>query len=188
MKSTITTVIALFVYACSVSAQVSNGNSTDQPTRSYFQQVYFSIWGPTAFAGVNYDIRFTGRENGIGARAGLGVIPQYVEYRTINGSKQRTEYRPTILSIPFGLNYVIGKKKHFVEVGGGMTYLTGDSLWYDDVTTTYTWLGWWGVNYRLNMRNRISMRAGLSGFISSEFGSKLSSRIPVPEWSIGYRF
>ena len=182
MKSVLTTVIAFAIFACTASAQ-----ETNKSDRSYFQQVYFSVWGPTAFAGVNYDIRFTGKENGIGARVGLGIIPQYVEYRKdINGVKQRTEYRPTILSTPFGLNYVIGKKKHFVELGVGMTYLNGDSLWYDDETTTYTWLRWWSVSYRLHMHNRLTMRAGLSGFIPNN--DNLAARIPVPEWSIGWRF
>ncbi|RFS22500.1 hypothetical protein DVR12_11905 [Chitinophaga silvatica] len=189
MKFTLMAVIALTISTCTVSAQESNDFSpkSQSPARPYSQQVYFSIWGPTAFAGINYDVRFTGREDGIGARAGFGIIPQYTEYRrNINGEKQRTEYRPTIVSIPFGLNYVLGKKKHHVEVGAGATYLSGDSLWYDDVTTSYTWLGWWSVNYRLNLRNRISMRAGISGFISTS--NNLAARLPVPEWSIGYRF
>lgn len=134
---------------------------------------------------MNYDIRFNGTNQGLGVRAGLGVAPDYSEkWYNRKGQVTGTIRRPVMLTIPFGLNYIIGTGKHFMEVGTGMTYLSDDSLCYDDITTSYTWLGWVSMNYRRTVGKHLLMRVGLTAMASKRYVAPF----PTPEWGMGFRF
>lgn len=69
--------------------------------------IYSEFLGPSATFGINYDARFDKTNNGLGWRAGLGLFK-------IDG---------TILTVPVGLNYLIGKRGSYLELGVGATYL-----------------------------------------------------------------
>lgn len=70
--------------------------------------VFFELGGP-GLASFNFDTRFTGRNDGIGGRIGIGGF-------SINDEGG--------VFVPVGLNYLIGKEtKHFFEVGAGFTYV-----------------------------------------------------------------
>ena len=72
--------------------------------------VFFEIGGP-GVASLNYDMRFTKSESGIGGRIGFGGF-------SIGSAGERT----TAIFIPIGINYLLGKdEKHYFELGGGVT-------------------------------------------------------------------
>jgi len=75
------------------------------------QSVYFELGGP-GIASFNYDTRFSGREGGIGGRIGVG-------YSKFVGDGS------SVLYLPLGINYLIGKEKHFFEMGAGVTPVFG---------------------------------------------------------------
>jgi hypothetical protein len=72
--------------------------------------VFFELGG-AGLASVNYDMRFTKKESGIGGRVGFGGFSL--------GSKSE---KSTAIFIPVGLNYIVGKDgRHYFEFGGGIT-------------------------------------------------------------------
>jgi hypothetical protein len=77
--------------------------------------IYGELGGNSLFFGANYDFRFKG-QNGLGMRVGIGFF---------GGSGGG------LLSIPVGLNYLVGKNgPSYFEAGLGATYLsyTGDDF------------------------------------------------------------
>jgi len=76
------------------------------------QSVYFELGGP-GLASFNYDTRFTGREDGIGGRIGVGGF-------TVDGDG--------VVFLPIGLNYLLGNDgRHYFELGAGATPIFGTS-------------------------------------------------------------
>jgi len=73
------------------------------------QSVYFELGGP-GIASFNYDLRFSGRQGGLGGRIGFGS--------SVDGN--------SVFFLPLGINYLIGKEKHFFEIGAGVTPVFGD--------------------------------------------------------------
>lgn len=78
---------------------------TDRPP----QAVYFLIGGSGPLLSVNYDRRFFKRANGFGFAVGLGYY---------------AELGVSIFSVPVSINYLIGRKSHFLEIGGGTTFIS----------------------------------------------------------------
>src|ERR1035438_2645049 len=70
--------------------------------------VYLEAGGPGLLS-VNYDMRFTQTQNGAGFRVGIGAF-------SINSV--------SVLTIPLGVNYLIGHQTNFFEVGAGYTYMS----------------------------------------------------------------
>jgi hypothetical protein len=97
MKKYVVSVVAI-VLAASVSKA--------QSAKAVFVEL-----GGAGLASVNYDMRFTKKESGIGGRVGIGGFSL--------GSKDN---RATAIFIPVGLNYIVGKdERHYFELGGGIT-------------------------------------------------------------------
>ncbi len=73
-------------------------------------QLYAELGGPSV-AGINFDTRFTKKENGIGGRIGFGGF-------SLDGSG--------VIFVPVGVNYLIGKPeaKNFFELGVNLTYVS----------------------------------------------------------------
>ena len=79
--------------------------------------VYAEIGGP-GLASANFDMRFAKKEDGFGFRVGIGG------FSLSDGFGDRAG----ILTVPVGLNYLIGKdQKNYFEVGAGFTYINGTS-------------------------------------------------------------
>jgi len=76
--------------------------------RTKSQGVFVEVLGNGLIYSVNYDTRFSQRFDGLGGRAGIGYI-------AIDGTR--------ITTMPFLLNYLLGKEKHFFEIGIGTTLL-----------------------------------------------------------------
>ncbi|QJB34775.1 hypothetical protein HF329_27140 [Chitinophaga oryzae] len=111
-------------------------------------------------------------------RAGAGFAPGYDESRTSHkriyqGGTAWDSAVTTVIRIPTrpnlfgGINYVFGlpdPDKHCVEVGVGMTYMFGDSLWFEEGVSGRTTLGWLSV-------------AGRRHFISKHFMFRIGAML-----------
>jgi hypothetical protein len=89
--------------------------------------MYFELGGP-GIASLNYDMRFTKSEKGIGGRVGVGgfVLPSF-------GSE-----RVTAIFIPIGLNYLLGKdERNYFELGGGVTVVNASDGTTSDFGATF---------------------------------------------------
>lgn len=71
------------------------------------KSIYFEVAGPGALYSINYDFRFKKRQNGLGMRVGASYF--------YNGSDN-------VVTVPVVLNYLCGKKGHYLELGTGVTY------------------------------------------------------------------
>lgn len=94
MKKLIVLLIVSFAFHTAVHAQEAA------------KAAYVEIGGPGLLS-VNYDMRFTKTQNGFGFRAGIGGF-------RVNGV--------SVVTVPLGLNYLIGKHNNYFEVGAGFTY------------------------------------------------------------------
>lgn len=71
------------------------------------KSIFFEAGGPGVLYSFNYDVRFNKRQNGLGMRIGFNY---YVF------SKKR------LATVPVMVNYLAGKKGHYLEIGAGITY------------------------------------------------------------------
>jgi hypothetical protein len=108
--------------------------------------VYFELGGP-GIASFNVDTRFTGRNDGLGGRVGIGGF-------SVNDEGA--------LFVPMGLNYLFGKNtKHFFEVGAGFTYVDYTSHVEEEGMFT-TSFGHVSFGYRMQPAGRgFSFRAAI---------------------------
>lgn len=130
------------------------------------QSVYFEIGGP-GLASFNYDTRFTGREDGIGGRIGIGGF-------SVDGSG--------VIFLPVGINYLLGKdSRHYFEIGAGATPVFANDDSDGDFSETF---GHLLFGYRLQPLNGgFTFRA----FINPIFGNGFF----IPYYvglSFGYKF
>jgi hypothetical protein len=77
------------------------------------KSVFLEVGGNGGLGSVNFDSRFNKTEKGLGYRAGFGFIPPTYSF---------ADSRPSIWTIPVGLNYLIGGHRHYLETGLGITY------------------------------------------------------------------
>ena len=96
-----------FCILCSLIALSQNGQGTSSVRAA---NVFLEVGGNGGIASVNYDWRFSNRNNGLGARVGLGVVGVLGGF---SGS-------PT-LSIPVAVNCLAGPGPHYLEIGAGIT-------------------------------------------------------------------
>jgi hypothetical protein len=128
--------IAIIIFS-TADAQYGKREAT-APAKAFF----FELGGP-GVASLNYDMRFTKSESGIGGRVGIGGF-------SIGGSGDRQ----TVVFIPLGINYITSKDgKNYLEVGGGVTpVILNDNTagTSDNLTTTF---GHLDIGYRLQPRD-----------------------------------
>jgi len=70
------------------------------------QAVYLEVGGSGVSLSMNYDTRFTSKANGWGGRIGVGYLGDF-----FGG-----------ITVPLVINYLVGEKKDFLEIGAGATY------------------------------------------------------------------
>jgi hypothetical protein len=85
--------------------------------------VYGELGGNGLVFSGNYDMRFSKNENGLGFRVGFG-------FGGVSGV--------SIFTFPLGLNYLTGKGAHHLEVGFGVTPVTGTTNIFGDRATGST--------------------------------------------------
>lgn len=147
---------------------------TDRPP----QVVYAELGGPGIAISVNYDRRFNKKTDGLGMYAGLGY-----GFST----------SPSYLTVPVGVNYLLGKNGKYFEMGAGLSYLgilsSDDKGTYIGVIDNYYsgkkgyLLGTMTFGYRRQPINGgFNFRVGLSPFIGDGIAGVL------PYIGVGYNF
>lgn len=133
MKKAVLASAALFTLL-TATAQYKNNDNAGGPAKA----VFFELGGP-GLASLNYDMRFTKSESGIGGRIGVGGF-------SIGTGTERA----TVVFIPVGINYLLGKDgKNYFEVGGGVTPVianSNSSTGSDNFSSTF---GHLNLGYRL---------------------------------------
>lgn len=143
-----------------------------QETRVHNMYVEFA--GPGMAYSVNYDTRFKPTHNGFGMRVGLGFWTY-------------SENRLHRIVLPIQLNYLIGKRRHLMEIGAGTTLLHsggGGSVWdvYDE--KGFVAVATLSAGYRFQpVTKGVNARAGATLLVSTK-------GLPgfVPGIGVGYTF
>lgn len=106
--------------------------------QSAAKAVFFEIGGP-GVASLNYDMRFTKSESGIGGRIGFGGF-------SLGTNSDRT----TVLFIPIGINYLLGKdERNYFEVGGGVTPVIINETYSGSNDNLKSTFGHLNIGYRM---------------------------------------
>jgi hypothetical protein len=143
--------------------------SAQQPAKL----VFVELGGP-GITSVNYDMRFTKSEKGIGGRVGVG-------YFGINDNGDRIG----VTTLPIGLNYLLSKnEKNYFEVGAGFTSVFGTETFSSEKTRFSGSFGHLNFGYRLQPKDGgFVFRASINPVFGSGFF--------IPYWggvSFGYKF
>lgn len=121
------------------------------------QNVFVEIGGQGLLFTANYDSRFSKRRDGLGGRAGIGYIANEGDNAT---------------TIPLSLNYLLGKGRHFFEVGLGATIIaTGgnDNSYFFDDNESHV-IGTMSFSYRLQpVDSGFAFRVGLTPIFNKDF-------------------
>ncbi|HEV8079237.1 MAG TPA: hypothetical protein VGP43_00890 [Chitinophagaceae bacterium] len=160
--------------------------------QSYSQQKYslhasqwqLEIFGPGSLFSLNYDARFAKKEKGLGFRFGIGGSPLGIFGESCN--------RGSLISLPVGLNYLIGKNRHYAEFGGGYSLILISATkrgclgfkgsFFSDDTAPYGYI-LAGYRYQPINKSGVTYRAFISPLFQPGFNVKLWGGA-----SIGYRF
>lgn len=81
---------------------------------------YGELGGNGLAFSVNYDARFSKKENGLGFRAGIGL---------------GAGIGLTVVTFPVGLNFLVGPAPHHLELGMGATYVSATVDLFDSKET-----------------------------------------------------
>jgi hypothetical protein len=151
---------------------------------SHSSQIQFEVFGPGSLFSLNFDSRFAPKENGLGFSIGLGGSPLGVLGKSCNTGG--------LMALPVDINYLVGKKQHFAEVGvGGTLVVIGstkkycqdfDYGFFSDVTESYLFLTA-GYRYQPFKRKGFTYRVFISPLFQNHFPVKLWGGV-----SIGRRF
>lgn len=125
--------ILLFLAICLESSVLVAQNDTKN-AKIPRHVIFAELLGPGMSLSVNYDFRFGNQIDGLGMRIGIG------------GYKFNENDR---FSLPIGLNYLVGRKNMFFEVGGNVVYSSSGFFlangfifdFYDDEYSTGKLLG-----------------------------------------------
>jgi hypothetical protein len=92
-------IVSLFIFTLMVTGAYSQAKS-----------IYAELGGP-GLASINFDTRFSKKEDGLGGRIGIGGL-------SIDGEGA--------VFVPIGLNYILGKdSRNYFEMGAGVTPVIG---------------------------------------------------------------
>jgi hypothetical protein len=78
------------------------------------QSIYIEIGGNGVLFSANYDFRFAKKQDGFGARAGIGFFPD-------------VGIATTAVIVPLGVNYLLGKGSSYFEAGLGVTVIASSA-------------------------------------------------------------
>ena len=160
-----------FVFACTLLCITS---FSQQKISKHATQLQLEALGPGSLFSVNLDCRFAQKQNGLGLRMGLGGSPLGTLGKSCNSGAQ--------ISLPIGLNYLIGKHDHYLELGAGIvpTIIGGTKMlcigleqdFFSDETQTYEYV-LAGYRYQPVDKSKITYRAFVSPLLQSVFPLKL---------------
>lgn len=142
-----------------------------EPSGERAQTAFFEVGGPGLALTVNYDARFGHRRDGFGYRVGAG-------YFATDGNN--------VFSVPIQINYLYGKGRSMVEIGGGTTFLNshgnpnGKTFIFDRITG---FIGTATIGYRYQPEEKgINLRIGFVPIFYDE------GIIAAGGISVGYTF
>ena len=170
------TVILLILFSSKIFSQANKTH------RSF--QIQFEALGPGSLFSFNIDSRFSKKGNGLGYRIGIGGSPLGIFGETCNTGAQ--------ISLPLGLNYLVGKKVNLLEFGAGasFTVIAGTKVYCPDLKETFFGDGTESYGYLLagyrfqpKEKNRLTYRVFISPLFQNNF--------PIKFWggaSVGYIF
>ncbi len=95
----------------SIFLLVSFSATAQRKFSKHASQLQLEVFGKSGLFSINYDARFAKKDKGIGFSLGLGGAPLGLGGYSCNSGFQ--------LSLPVGLNYLVGKNKHLLEMGAG---------------------------------------------------------------------
>ena len=161
-------IIALYLF-CFTCAQTQSVQSI-RNFSPHASQIFVEGLGSGVLYSINYDRRFGNQENGLGLRIGASG------YKGDDGNKYST--------MPFQINYLLGDKGKYFEIGLGATYGEGNI----DTHKTGDFIGTAVLGYRRQPYEKkgITWRIALTPLIVFE-----PNNILVLPWigaSIGFRF
>lgn len=145
-----------------------------QPTEKNFD---LELGGPGLGISAIYDTRLTKSNKGFGFRGGIGAI---FDQRTIG------------FALPFNMNYLLGKRKNFLELGAGMSFLhvelNNQDSWFNfEKENSLTPYGWIGYRYK-PIEKGFTFRAGLCLLSGSYTHGIVGASSLYPGLSLGYSF
>lgn len=197
MKKIITLTVLLFIAVSSIWAQTTDTTQKITDTvrkkkvivKTYTTvpatAIYVEAGGNSIYWSANYDRRFSKRLDGLGWRIGAGYFP-------INNSN--------VLVVPMGINFLAGKKGHFVELGLNVTVANSNPK--NTVTTTESRFGQidfttkktqliygTSMGYRYQQANKkgFHFRAGIEPILGNRIDDQLVFAI-TGHISFGYSF
>ncbi|WP_158861578.1 hypothetical protein [Lunatibacter salilacus] len=137
------------------------------------QSIFVEGLGSGIFYSFNYDTRFRPKSNGWGVRVGMG-------YTSVEGDR--------IYTVPLVINYLLGRKKNFLEVGAGVTFnglndRTNTNISSGLVNVENGAIGTLAIGYRRVSSSGFTFRAGLTPLIGG-----LVEEYFWPQLSFGYSF
>ena len=110
MKNSIL-ITAVFLFC---TASIFAQHKDDYASQGHYKNFTLAISGVNITQGLHYDMRFKkGQPNGLGFKAGVGgfSVRRIVRVRNVEEG---------LLSLPIQLNYIVGKKRHGLELGLGV--------------------------------------------------------------------
>ncbi len=161
MKKVLFSILLLFISIACLKAQTAA------------KCAYVELGGP-GLASINYDTRFSKTEGGLGGRIGIGGF-------SIRDAG-------TVVTVPVGLNYLLGKDgKNYFEIGAGYSYVhastSGDVVFGDGGNSSASF-GHLSFGYRLQPANGgFTFRAAVVPIFGSGFFIPYYAGL-----SFGYKF
>lgn len=158
--------ITLLVFAFCSHAAFAQSNA---------KAVFFELGGP-GVASVNYDMRLSGREDGIGFRLGIGGFSISDVFND----------KISALFFPVGINYLLGKDGiNYFEFGGGVTLVSiSGSADGNSGSKFLTSFGHLNFGYRYQPKNGgFLFRAGMVPVFSKDWVIPYYAGV-----SFGYKF
>ncbi len=138
---------------------------TDRPPQALFMELY----GRGIVYSVNYDCRFQKKLKGMGFSAGVGGL-------VIAGI--------SFVAVPLTINDLIGDNGHYFELGGGVTFTSGNFVDFNHIRTGgSSMLGTVTLGYR---RQPVAGGLNFRGGINIVGGNGMLA--PYPYVSLGYNF
>lgn len=148
-----------FFSILSLLTSASYSQYEKQPATAPAKAVYFELGGP-GLASINYDMRFTRSESGIGGRIGFGGF-------SLGSGTDRT----SVIFIPIGINYIMSKdQKNYFEVGGGVTPVLVNETYSGTSDNFRSTFGHLNIGYRLQPKDGgFFFRAAINPVIGKGF-------------------
>jgi hypothetical protein len=107
LKTMLVCLLANFLYTTSSAQTQATPTPADSAKITRPQTLFVELLGPGVTFSANYDTRFFKKHDGLGIRIGIGYF---------------VDEDLTLTTFPVQINYLLGKKGKFFEIGAGATY------------------------------------------------------------------